>query len=121
MKKLFCAFLIFSLSAQGIFAAQNSNFYAEFEKYFNFLKKPLNYDFKDMKSPFANQIFQNLQKLEIQAIFPQKIKINNQWLKIGDKINEAKVKEITQNSAILEYDGEIILLKTKENVKISIK
>mgnify|MGYP004687405663 FL=1 len=59
-------------------------------------------------------------KLEIQAIFPQKVRINNKWYKENDLIYNAILRHIDARSVIFEYDEQNITLEFRQNAKIFI-
>lgn len=59
-------------------------------------------------------------KLEIQAIFPQKVRINNKWYKENDLIYNAILRHIYARSVIFEYDEQNITLEFRQNAKIFI-
>lgn len=59
-------------------------------------------------------------KLEIQAIFPQKVRINNKWYKENDLIHNAILRRIDARSVIFEYDKQNITLEFRQNAKIFI-
>ena len=59
-------------------------------------------------------------KLEIQAIFPQKVRINNKWYKENDLIHNAILRRIDARSVIFEYDEQSITLEFRQNAKIFI-
>lgn len=59
-------------------------------------------------------------KLEIQAIFPQKVRINNKWYKENDLIYNAILRHIDARSVIFEYDEQNITLEFRQNSKIFI-
>lgn len=59
-------------------------------------------------------------KLEIQAIFPQKVRINNKWYKENDLIHNAILRRIDARSVIFEYDEQNIILEFRQNAKIFI-
>ncbi len=59
-------------------------------------------------------------KLEIQAIFPQKVRINNKWYKENDLIHNAILRRIDARSVIFEYDEQNITLEFRQNSKIFI-
>lgn len=59
-------------------------------------------------------------KLEIQAIFPQKVRINNKWYKENDLIHNAILRRIDTRSVIFEYDEQNITLEFRQNAKIFI-
>ncbi|MCR2115962.1 hypothetical protein [Campylobacter upsaliensis] len=59
-------------------------------------------------------------KLEIQAIFPQKVRINNKWYKENDLIHNAILRRIDARSVIFEYDEQNITLEFRQNAKIFI-
>ncbi len=59
-------------------------------------------------------------KLEIQAIFPQKVRINNKWYKENDLIYNAILRRIDARSVIFEYDEQNITLEFRQNAKIFI-
>lgn len=59
-------------------------------------------------------------KLEIQAIFPQKVRINNKWYKENDLIYNVILRRIDARSAIFEYDEQNITLEFRQNAKIFI-
>lgn len=48
-------------------------------------------------------------KLEIQAIFPQKVRINNKWYKENDLIHNAILRRITQEALFLNMMNKILL------------
>lgn len=59
-------------------------------------------------------------KLEIQAIFPQKVRINNKWYKENDLIHNAILRRIDARSVIFEYNEQNITLEFRQNAKIFI-
>lgn len=59
-------------------------------------------------------------KLEIQAMFPQKVRINNKWYKENDLIYNAILRHIDARSVIFEYDEQNITLEFRQNAKIFI-
>ena len=59
-------------------------------------------------------------KLEIQAIFPQKVRINNKWYKENDLIHNAILRRIDARSVIFEYDEQNITLEFRQDAKIFI-
>lgn len=78
MKKILCVFLSLNfLSAQDL----------HFEK-----RKDI--DFSTLENPFVNPYFKQLSKLKIQAIFQDRVKINNVWYAKNDYIYQALIKEI---------------------------
>ncbi|MBK1971872.1 transformation system protein [Campylobacter sp. TTU-622] len=94
---------------------------SDFEAYFDSLnKKESKFNFSSLQNPFFNPNFNEIQNLKIQAIFLNKVKINNTWYKEEDKINEAKIKKIKSDRIILEYDGFDIVAKLRTNDKIYI-
>ncbi|EAI4326623.1 transformation system protein [Campylobacter upsaliensis] len=98
MRTIFCAYLLgFSLHAQDL---QN---------------KLLN-----LQNPFLNPTLEQMAKLEIQAIFPQKVRINNKWYKENDLIHNAILRRIDARSVIFEYDEQNITLEFRQNAKIFI-
>ncbi|MDL0114744.1 transformation system protein [Campylobacter felis] len=98
MRGVFCACLLgFSLHAQDL---QN---------------KLLN-----LQNPFLNPTLEQMAKLEIQAIFPQKVRINNKWYKENDLIHNAILRRIDARSVIFEYDEQNITLEFRQNAKIFI-
>lgn len=61
---------------------------------------------------------------KIQAIVGHKVKINNNWYSINDKINDQKITNILKDSIILENDsGEqsIEIIKKEYNNEIYVK
>lgn len=99
----------------GILNAQS-----DFEEYFKHLEKRLIVKLSKLNNPFSNPNLEQINKLELQAIFPNKVKINNVWYKKDDMINGAKLKNIETKQVILEYDKIFIPLKLKSNDKIYI-
>ena len=98
MRTIFCVCLLgFSLHAQDL---QN---------------KLLN-----LQNPFLNPTLEQMAKLEIQAIFPQKVRINNKWYKENDLIHNAILRRIDARSVIFEYDEQNITLEFRQNAKIFI-
>ncbi|EJA8518036.1 transformation system protein [Campylobacter upsaliensis] len=98
MRTIFCACLLgFSLHTQDL---QN---------------KLLN-----LQNPFLNPTLEQMAKLEIQAIFPQKVRINNKWYKENDLIHNAILRRIDARSVIFEYDEQNITLEFRQNAKIFI-
>lgn len=73
-----------------------------------------------LQNPFLNPTLEQMAKLEIQAIFPQKVKINNQWYKENDMLHNAILKHIDTKFVVFEYDEQNITLKFKQNAKIFI-
>ncbi|QWU80692.1 transformation system protein CtsR [Campylobacter novaezeelandiae] len=111
MKNFFYFFMFFTTVLVG----------SDFEDYFDSLKKKESkFDFSNLQNPFFNPNFNEIQNLKIQAIFLNKVKINNTWYKEEDKINEAKIKKIKSDRIILEYDGFNIVAKLRINDKIYI-
>ncbi|ARJ55734.1 hypothetical protein [Campylobacter cuniculorum] len=110
MKKILCAFLCF-----GILNAQS-----DFKEYFSHLEKRFDIEFSKLHNPFSNPHLEQIYTLKIQAIFPDKVKINNAWYQQDDWINQAQIKSIESKQIILEYDNIIIPLKLKSNDKIYI-
>ncbi|EJC0907193.1 transformation system protein [Campylobacter upsaliensis] len=73
-----------------------------------------------MQNPFLNPTLEQMAKLEIQAIFPQKVRINNKWYKENDLIHNAILRRIDARSVIFEYDEQNITLEFRQNAKIFI-
>ena len=73
-----------------------------------------------MQNPFLNPTLEQMAKLEIQAIFPQKVRINNKWYKENDLIHNAILRRIDARSVIFEYDEQNITLEFRQNSKIFI-
>lgn len=80
----------------------------------------LNPVLSNLQNPFSNPHFDQIQNLELQAILPHKVKINHQWYRLHDKVNQAYIKAIEKGQVMLEYDGELIIIKPKINDKISL-
>ncbi|MDO5046194.1 hypothetical protein [Campylobacter sp.] len=62
--------------------------------------------------------------LSLRAIFGDRVKINNKWYKIGEKIGEYKVGKIKKSSVILaskEENLELNITQGRNNVGIKIK
>ncbi|QBL12267.1 transformation system protein [Campylobacter helveticus] len=74
----------------------------------------------NLQNPFSNPTLEQMAKLEIQAIFPQKVKINDKWYKENDIIYNAILRRIEARSVVFEYDEQNITLEFRQNVKISI-
>ncbi len=74
----------------------------------------------NLQNPFLNPTLEQMAKLEIQAIFPQKVKINNKWYKENDLIHNAILRRIDARSVIFEYDEQNITLEFRQNAKIFI-
>ncbi|EPY5581536.1 general secretion pathway protein GspB [Campylobacter upsaliensis] len=74
----------------------------------------------NLQNPFLNPTLEQMAKLEIQAIFPQKVRINNKWYKENDLIHNAILRRIDARSVIFEYDGQNITLEFRQNAKIFI-
>ncbi len=110
MKKILCAFLCFiSLNAQS-----------DFKDYFTHLEKRQEFEISKLQSPFFNTKLEQIYKLEIQAVFLDKVKINNTWYKQNDFINGARISAIKPKQILLEYNKITISLELKNNDKISI-
>ncbi|MCR2104863.1 transformation system protein [Campylobacter upsaliensis] len=74
----------------------------------------------NLQNPFLNPTLEQMAKLEIQAIFPQKVRINNKWYKENDLIYNAILRRIDARSVIFEYDEQNITLEFRQNAKIFI-
>ncbi|EOG2575831.1 transformation system protein [Campylobacter upsaliensis] len=74
----------------------------------------------NLQNPFLNPTLEQMAKLEIQAIFPQKVRINNKWYKENDLIHNAILRRIDARSVIFEYDEQNITLEFRQNAKIFI-
>jgi len=74
----------------------------------------------NLQNPFLNPTLEQMAKLEIQAIFPQKVRINNKWYKENDLIYNAILRRIDARSVIVEYDEQNITLEFRQNAKIFI-
>ncbi|MBS4236178.1 transformation system protein [Campylobacter vulpis] len=87
---------------------------------FNLYAQDMQDKFSNLQNPFLNPTLEQMAQLEIQAIFPQKVKINNQWYKENDMLHNAILRHIDTKFVIFEYDEQNITLEFKQNAKIAI-
>lgn len=112
MKKIVCA--IFCLS--GLFAQDFFEQYLQFKEQRNF-----EIETNKLENPFLNSNFAAIQKLTIDALMLDKVKINGKWYKQGDTINEAQIIKIDAKQVIFQYDEIPVLIQFKSDGKISIR
>lgn len=125
----------------AIFLAMGSSLYAapdmsEYEEKFNALSKKRDglsdkqilslknpFPAEELKSTISEDITDtDLVGKELNAIVADRIRINDNWYKIGDIIGTFEIKEIKDRSVIIENDKKSLELKLKQgnkNVKIN--
>jgi len=77
--------------------------------------------------PFQNgkEVVQKVSKekkqidtLYITTILNNRIFVNSKWYKVGDKINEYKIVQISKNSILARKDGKLVKLGIKKSQKL---
>lgn len=72
-------------------------------------------------SPDSNQ---TVPKYRLYAIFNNKVKINNVWYKLNDKIDQYDIYKIKKSSVVLKNQAELLelnIIKGNQNVSIIYK
>jgi len=94
---------------------------ADFEDYLSNLTQKNEFEISELQNPFFNPNLEQIHNLKIQAIFPNKVRINGLWYAQNDTIGALKIKAISFDEISFEFDGRIIALKPFQNDKILIR
>ncbi|TQR25501.1 hypothetical protein [Campylobacter sp. MIT 97-5078] len=70
-------------------------------------------DITQFKNPFYDEDIKIDTNLKLQAIFNQKAKINGIWYQVNERLDNARLLEISNDSVLLQREQELFYLKLK--------
>ena len=95
-------------------------FAQDYEKYFENLNRKNDIDFSTTKNPFTNPTFEKLRQMKIVSVMLDKVKIEDKWYELGDRIDRAVIAKINTKEITFKYENVEIVVGFAKNDKINI-
>jgi len=117
MKKIVLIYIIFVFINADIIDVIND--IKKMESFTPQFKKLPRYDFfgnYSINKTVKEEFIPRSEKLQINAIFQNRVNINGHWYKTGDSVNGYEIVKINNNEIIMKKNGEIKKLLFKSNI-----